>query len=84
MTQYFTCGQAAKRLRISVSTLKRWLAEADLDIADRRNCNGWRLFTAGELDILRKHKKRLRSGGKRFNDTTLIPVVVDQPGGHNG
>ncbi len=75
MNQYFTCGQVAKKLRISVSTLKRWLAEPEIAIAERRNCNGWRLFTHSELEALRKHKKRLRSNGKRFNDTTLIPVV---------
>ncbi len=73
---YLTTGQVAKRLRVSVSTLKRWLEEPSLEISDRRNVQGWRLFTEDNIEQLRAHKKGLRKNGKRFNDTTLIPVVI--------
>lgn len=76
MINYLTSGQVAKRLRISVSTLKRWLEESDLKISDQRNYNGWRLFSEEDLEILSEYKRKLKKTGKRFNDTTLIPVVI--------
>ena len=75
MSHYLTSGQVARKLRVSVSTLKRWLSEPELKIVERRNCNGWRLFTDRDIDALRKHKRKLKRDGKRFNDTTLIPIV---------
>ncbi len=76
MASYLTSGQVARRLRISVSTLKRWLVDPELKIVERRNCNGWRLFTDRDLEMLRKHKRKLKRDGKRFNETTLIPVLT--------
>ncbi|MBD3393747.1 MAG: MerR family transcriptional regulator [Chitinivibrionales bacterium] len=76
MATYLTSGQVARKLRISVSTLKRWLVDPELSIAERRNCNGWRLFTERDIDALRKHKRRLKRNGKRFNETTLIPIAA--------
>lgn len=73
---YLTTGQVARKLRVSVSTLKRWLEEPTLNISDRRNVHGWRLFTEENVEQLKLYKKGLRKNGKRFNDTTLIPVVV--------
>jgi DNA-binding transcriptional MerR regulator len=78
MADYVTTGQVARKLRISVSTLKRWLAEPDLPIDKRRNCNGWRLFTDKEIETLKKYKRQLKRNGKRFNDTTLVPIVNAQ------
>ena len=75
MVRYFTSGQIARKLRISVSTLKRWLSEPELEIAELRNCNGWRLFTDEDLERLKRFKRSLKRNGKRFNDTTLIPIV---------
>lgn len=75
MAQYFTTGQVARKLRVSVSTLKRWLSEPHLKIPEKRNYNGWRLFTDFDVERLKEHKKRIRRKGKRFNDTTLIPTV---------
>ncbi|KMQ52236.1 hypothetical protein CHISP_0917 [Chitinispirillum alkaliphilum] len=66
----------AKKLRVSVSTLKRWLEEPSLNITDKRNIHGWRLFTKANVEELKRYKRSLRKNGKRFNDTTLIPVVV--------
>jgi DNA-binding transcriptional MerR regulator len=75
MTMYLTSGQVAKRLRVSISTLKRWLADPKISFEERRNYNGWRLFSEHELDELRDYKRDLKKNGKRFNDTTLIPII---------
>jgi len=72
---FLTSGQVAKKLRISISTLKRWLLETEKVISDYRNHNGWRLFTETDLEVLKEYKRELRRKGKRFNDTTLIPVL---------
>ncbi|HEX2958110.1 MAG TPA: MerR family transcriptional regulator [Chitinispirillaceae bacterium] len=77
MADYFTSGQIARQLRISISTLKRWLEEAPDNIPEIRNSNGWRLFSAGDLEVLREFKRDLHKKGKRFNDTTLLPVNID-------
>lgn len=75
MAQYFTTGQVAKKLRISISTLKRWLEKEELMmIKDYRNYNGWRLFTEEDIEHLKKYKKHVRQSGKNFNDTILVPV----------
>ena len=75
MTQHFTSGQVAKKLRISISTLKRWLEDPQLTISERRNYNGWRLFSDVDIAVLKEYKRQIRRNGKRFNDTTLIPVI---------
>jgi DNA-binding transcriptional MerR regulator len=74
--QYLTSGQVAKKLKISVSTLKRWLETMDSDISEVRNCNGWRLFTEEDIGIIREYKRKMKKNGKRFNDTTLVPVII--------
>jgi DNA-binding transcriptional MerR regulator len=75
MPKFYTTGQIARRLRISVSTLKRWLEDPTLRISEQRNYNGWRLFSDADLNALIAFKKQLRRNGKRFNETVLIPVV---------
>jgi len=75
MSTYLTTGQVARKLRVSVSTLKRWIVDPEVQIAERRNCNGWRLFSDRDIDILKKHKRMLKRNGKRFNETTLIPIM---------
>ncbi len=74
MGNYLTCGQAAKRLRVSISTLKRWVGEPDLRVEELRNRNGWRLFSEKDLDKLRDYKKQIKRSGKRFNEVTLLPI----------
>jgi DNA-binding transcriptional MerR regulator len=76
MENYLTCGQAAKRLRVSISTLKRWVGESDLRVEDLRNRNGWRLFSEKDLVVLRDYKKQMKRSGKRFNEVTLLPINV--------
>ena len=74
--KYFTSGQVAKMLRISVSTLKRWLTQGNLNIKEYRNYNGWRLFTGEDVEVLKQFKKHNKKNGKRFKETTLIPIQV--------
>ncbi len=80
MGSYLTCGQAAKKLRVSISTLKRWVSEPDLGMEDLRNRNGWRLFSEEDVGHLRDYKKQLRKGGKRFTDVTLLPMSIRNNG----
>jgi hypothetical protein len=75
MSEFYTSGQVARRLRISVSTLKRWLEDPSLSVSEQRNCNGWRLFSETDVHSLNNFKKQIRKNGKRFKDTVLIPVI---------
>lgn len=75
MGSYLTCGQTAKRLRISISTLKRWVSEPDLRMEELRNRNGWRLFSEEDLGRLKDYKRELKKSGKRFNEVTLLPIT---------
>lgn len=84
MAPLHTSGQVAKKLRVSISTLKRWLDDPQLIIPDRRNYNGWRLFADEDIAVLLEHKRNIKKGGKRFNETMLIPVndvSVELPAG---
>ena len=74
MTKFLTSGQVARQLRISISTLKRWLEDPEVRIKDSRNYNGWRLFTDRDVTVLKQHKRSVKKNGKRFKETTLIPV----------
>jgi DNA-binding transcriptional MerR regulator len=74
MENYITCGQAAKRLRVSISTLKRWVSEPSLSMEELRNQNGWRLFSAKQMEALKEFKHDLKRNGKRFNQSTLVPI----------
>lgn len=60
MQSYLTTGQTAKQLRISVSTLKRWIKNGSVTFKDRRNINGWKLFSRDDVLIFEKHVKRKR------------------------
>lgn len=75
MPKFFTSGQVARRLRISVSTLKRWLEDPSLQISEQRNSNGWRLFSETDQNTLCNFKREIRKNGKRYKDTVLIPVA---------
>ena len=74
MENYVTCGQAAKRLRVSISTLKRWVHEPSLGMEELRNHNGWRLFSVQQIETLKEFKHHLKRNGKRFNQSTLLPI----------
>jgi DNA-binding transcriptional MerR regulator len=71
---YHTTGQVAKTLRVSVSTLKRWLEETPGLAGFRTNASGWRLFSPDEIENLREHQRRRKREGKTFKPDTLRPV----------
>jgi DNA-binding transcriptional MerR regulator len=80
MGSYLTCGQTAKKLRVSISTLKRWVSESDLRMEELRNRNGWRLFSEEDLNLLKEYKRRLKRSGRRFNAVTLLPISRNSKG----
>ena len=47
----YSTEQAAKRIGVSRSTLLRWIREKKVVDVERRDRNGWRVFT--EADIAR-------------------------------
>ena len=71
---FHTTGQVAKSLRVSVSTLKRWLEETPKLAGFRTNASGWRLFSQDEIEIIREHQRRRKREGKNFSADTLRPV----------
>ena len=71
---YRTSGQVAKTLRVSVSTLKRWLEETPALASFRTNASGWRLFSESEIESLRVYQRQKRRNGKIFKPATLQPV----------
>ncbi|MFP4162656.1 MAG: MerR family transcriptional regulator [Chitinispirillaceae bacterium] len=71
---YLTSGQVARKLRISVSTLKRWLEDLNSSVSDVRNAHGWRLFDQEAVKELRRYKKELKKKGRRFSGAVLEPV----------
>lgn len=78
MPTYFTSGQVARKLHVSISTVKRWIAHPELKLTEYRNYNGWRLFCDTDVDALKKYKRSVKKNGKRFKETTLIPIDVSR------
>lgn len=74
MAEYFTSGQVAKRLRVSVSTLKRWSSLRDGSNGEIRNASGWMLFSEDDISHLRKFKREKRRNGRHFSKETLEPA----------
>ncbi|HLP42737.1 MAG TPA: MerR family transcriptional regulator [Fibrobacteria bacterium] len=71
---YHTTGQVAKSLRVSVSTIKRWLDENPGLAGFRTNASGWRLFSSDEIENIREHQRKRKREGKTFRPDTLRPV----------
>ena len=76
-TDFRTTGQVAKILRVSVSTLKRWLEDDPALAVFRTNASGWRLFTGVEIESLKEYRKRKRQLGRIFRPDTLRPINDD-------
>ena len=51
---YYRTTEAARRAGISRSTLLRWLSDERISIPDRRDRNGWRLFSDEDLVKLKE------------------------------
>lgn len=58
MTDYFTVGQTAKKLKVSVSTIKRWVGELKFKIS--KNYLNWWLFSEEGINKLKNRRKSLK------------------------
>ena len=54
---YFTIGQVARKLGVSVSTLKRWLRSGAVRVNERRNASGWKLFSKSDVSLFQNYLK---------------------------
>jgi len=72
--KFYTSGQVAKRLRISVSTLKRWISDDGVVNNIKLNSNGWKLFSINDIHLLKDYQRQKRKNGKRFSPSILRPV----------
>jgi DNA-binding transcriptional MerR regulator len=60
MIQHFTSGQVARKLRISSSTLKRWLDDPELDIPEQRNTMAGGFFSDEDIVRLKEYRRQIR------------------------
>lgn len=51
-TTYFLAHEAARAAGISKATLLRWIGQKTVKDAQMRDRNGWRLFTAAEVETI--------------------------------
>jgi len=72
--KFYTSGQVAKKLRISVSTLKRWISDEGVVHNIKLNSNGWKLFSIHDIGVLKDYQKQKKKNGKRFSASILKPV----------
>jgi molybdopterin-binding protein len=84
----YTAGEAAKRLGISLDTLRRW--DRDGRIRTTRDSGNRRVVSAKEIDRLRGERDAHFSARNRFRGTVTdvrveglvaqVELVVDEPG----
>ncbi|MBF0432289.1 MAG: MerR family transcriptional regulator [Fibrobacteria bacterium] len=70
-----TSGQAAKKLRISVSTLKRWIHEDSVLKNVKKNSKGWNLFSEKDIADIKEHQRLKKRLGRKFQASTLQPIA---------
>jgi hypothetical protein len=51
---YYSAQEAAVAAGISKPTLLRWIKSKRVNDAEKRDRNGWRLFSEGEVQAIRK------------------------------
>jgi len=50
---YYRTAEVCRRVGISRNTLFRWLKEGIFSDVEYRDCRGWRLFTADQLQTIK-------------------------------
>lgn len=85
--QVYTASEAAKRLGISLDTLRRW--DRDGTLKTTRDASNRRLVSAAEIDRLRGERRTHFSARNRFRGTVTdvkvdglmaqVELVVDDP-----
>ena len=53
--EFYLTQEAAKDIGVSKATLLRWISRNLVKDAAKRDRNGWRLFSAAEVDALRRY-----------------------------
>lgn len=51
---YYRTKEAAKKLGISKQTLLRWFSEGKVNDVNKRDRNGWRLFSDQDISRIKK------------------------------
>jgi DNA-binding transcriptional MerR regulator len=62
---FFFAHEAAKMAGISKATLLRWVEQQLIRDAERRDRNGWRLFSEAEVEAIIRVARGEGSGGSR-------------------
>lgn len=58
--QYFRSAETQRLVGISKNTLINWLRDGILGPYERRDRNGWRLFTQDDIEILKKKATQIK------------------------
>ena len=61
--QYYRTSEAGRLVGISRSTLLRWLSQGRVSVSERRDRNGWRVFTSQDLDVLKSAAEHIEEVG---------------------
>lgn len=59
---FLLTNEVAAAVGISKPTLLRWINEGRVKDSDRRDRNGWRLFSAAEVSTIRRYADSGESG----------------------
>ena len=62
--ELFTLKAAAEKVGVAPITLKRWLLTGKVAEVSRDR-NGWRVFTAGDVDRILRYARTMRAPGKQ-------------------
>ncbi len=57
--KFYRTAEVCRLTRVSKNTLFRWLDEGELGETEYRDWRGWRLFTAAQVDSIRKKTSRV-------------------------
>jgi predicted site-specific integrase-resolvase len=52
--KYYRTAEVCSIIHISRNTLFRWLKKGDLDLLEYRDCRGWRLFNASDINKIKE------------------------------
>lgn len=72
----FTTGQTAEMVGIHRETLLRWLRDGQIS-EPRRDRNGWRRFSASEVDEIYAYANREQTLSRSSNSQSSTPSILD-------
>ena len=62
---YYRTAEVCRKVGISRNTLFRWLKEGIFSDVEYRDCRGWRLFTAAQLETIRAKTNHVTAINRR-------------------